>query len=136
MLDKEAYKNMNNLNIISLFGGYDTLFKTFLIFIIIDYISGLLQAIYNKKLNSQIGAKGIVKKVGYILIVVLATAFDTLNGNTMDIRNVIIYMFIANEGLSILENFSQIGIIVPNILKNKLQSMGGETNEQDNKSDI
>ena len=105
---------MNNLLIVSLFGGYDTLFKTFLIFIIIDYISGVLQAIYNKKLNSQIGAKGIVKKVGYILIVIIATAFDTLNGNTMAIRNVIIYMFIANEGISVLENLSQIGILLLN----------------------
>jgi toxin secretion/phage lysis holin len=127
---------MNNLNIVSLFGGYDILFKTFLIFIIIDYISGILQAIYNKKLNSQIGAKGIVKKVGYILIVIIAAAFDTLNGNAMAIRNVIIYMFIANEGISILENLSQIGILIPNILKNKLESMGDEVNEQNNKSNL
>ncbi len=127
---------MNNLLIVSLFGGYDTLFKTFLIFIIIDYISGVLQAIYNKKLNSQIGAKGIVKKVGYILIVIIATAFDTLNGNTMAIRNVIIYMFIANEGISVLENLSQIGILIPNILKNKLETMGDEKNEQNNKSNL
>src|SRR5574344_1155156 len=130
MLDKEAYKNMNNLNIISLFGGYDTLFKTFLIFIIIDYISGILQAIYNKKLSSAIGAKGIVKKVGYILIVVVASSIDTLYGNNMDIRNVIIYMFIANEGISILENCSNIGIIIPNILKEKIDGMGSDTNEQ------
>ena len=127
---------MNNLNIVSLFGGYDTLFKTFLIFIIIDYISGVLQAIYNKKLNSQIGAKGIVKKVGYILIVIISTAFDTLNGNTMTIRNVIIYMFIANEGISILENLSQIGILIPNILKNKIEKMGDVPNEQNNKSNF
>lgn len=127
---------MNNLNIVSLFGGYDILFKIFLIFIIIDYISGILQAIYNKKLNSQIGAKGIVKKVGYILIVIIAAAFDTLNGNAMAIRNVIIYMFIANEGISILENLSQIGILIPNILKNKLESMGDEVNEQNNKSNL
>ena len=127
---------MNNLNIVSLFGGYDILFKTFLIVIIIDYISGILQAIYKKKLNSQIGAKGIVKKVGYILIVIIAAAFDTLNGNAMAIRNVIIYMFIANEGISILENLSQIGILIPNILKNKLESMGDEVNEQNNKSNL
>ena len=127
---------MNNLLIVSLFGGYDTLFKTFLIFIIIDYISGVLQAIYNKKLNSQIGAKGIVKKVGYILIVIISTAFDTLNGNTMTIRNVIIYMFIANEGISILENLSQIGILIPNILKNKIEKMGDVPNEQNNKSNF
>ena len=71
-----------------------------------------------------------------ILIVIIATAFDTLNGNTMAIRNVIIYMFIANEGISVLENLSQIGILIPNILKNKLETMGDEKNEQNNKSNL
>ena len=119
---------MNNLNIASLIGGCDTLFKTFLIFIIIDYISGLLQAIYNKKLNSKIGAKGITKKLGYILLVILASSIDILYGNNMNIRNTIIYMFIANEGLSIIENLSNIGIIIPDILKEKLD-MKGDNNE-------
>ena len=50
----------------------------------------------------------------------------------MAIRNVIIYMFIANEGISVLENLSQIGILIPNILKNKLETMGDEKNEQNN----
>ena len=120
---------MKQFLIVSLFGGYDILFKTFLIFIIIDYISGLLQAIYNKETSSKIGAKGIIKKVGYILIIMIATAVDDLNGNTMDIRNIILYMFIANEGLSILENCSKIGISIPNVLKNKIKSMGDDKNE-------
>lgn len=121
---------MKQFLIVSLFGGYDILFKTFLIFIIIDYISGLLQAIYNKEINSKIGAKGIIKKVGYILIIMIATAIDNLNGNTMDIRNIILYMFIANEGLSILENCSKIGILIPNVLKNKLKAIGDDKDEQ------
>jgi toxin secretion/phage lysis holin len=122
---------MNTINIASLLGGCDTLLRTFLLFIILDYVSGILQAIYNKKLNSEIGAKGIVKKVGYILIVVLASSVDTLYGNNMDIRNVIIYMFIANEGISILENCSQMGIKIPDILKSKIDEIGDEKNEQD-----
>ena len=120
---------MNNLNIASLIGGCDTLFKTFLIFIIIDYISGVLQAIYNKKLNSKIGAKGITKKIGYILIVILTSSIDTLYGNNMNIRNTIIYMFIANEGLSIIENLSQIGIVIPDILKDKIDPKGDDSVE-------
>jgi toxin secretion/phage lysis holin len=122
---------MNTINIASLLGGCDTLLRTFLLFIILDYVSGILQAIYNKKLNSEIGARGIVKKVGYILIVVLASSVDTLYGNNMDIRNVIIYMFIANEGISILENCSQMGIKIPDILKSKIDEIGDEKNEQD-----
>ena len=119
---------MNNIFIASLFGGCDTLLKTFLIFIIIDYISGLLNAFYNKKLNSKIGAKGITKKIGYILLVVVASSIDTLYGNDTNIRNTIIYMFITNEVLSIIENLSQIGIIIPDIIKDKL-NMKGDNNE-------
>ena len=117
------------MNITSLYGGCDTLFKSFLIFIIVDYISGLLKAIKYKKLNSDIGVNGIIKKFGYILIVVIATSFDTLFNNNMMIRNSIIYMFIANEGISILENLSLIGVPIPNILKDKLDNLGGDNNK-------
>ena len=60
---------MNNFSIDFIIGGCDILFKTLLVFIIIDYITGILRAIYTKKLSSKIGAKGIIKKVGYIFIV-------------------------------------------------------------------
>ena len=119
---------MNEFNLTSLIGGCDTLFKTFLVFIIIDYFSGILKAIYDKKLNSTIGIKGIVKKIGYIFIVIIATIFDNLNGNKMMIRNPIILMFITNEGISVLENLSYVGVPIPKILKEKL-------NKEDNNID-
>ena len=120
---------MNINNFTYLFGQMDTLFKTFLIFIIVDYISGLCKAIYNKKLNSEIGLKGIIKKVGYLLIIIVAQLIGNLYNNSLDIRNILLYMFISNEVISILENMSEVGIVIPDIIKNKLLK-GGDNNEQ------
>lgn len=107
----------------TLIGSCDTLFKVLLIFIGIDYITGILKAIYNKKLNSGIGAKGIIKKIGYILIVIVAGLLDTLLNSPNYIRNIICYMFITNEGISIIENWANMGINIPNFLREKLDSM-------------
>ena len=119
---------MNTNELTYLFGKIDTLFKTFLILIVIDYISGICKAIYNKKLSSDIGAKGIIKKIGYLLTIIVAELIGNLY-NSLDIRNILLYMFIANEVISILENISQIGIVIPDFIKNKLIK-GGDNNEQ------
>lgn len=113
----------------TLIDSCDTLFKVLLIFIGIDYINGILKAIYNKKLNSGIGAKGIIKKIGYILIVIVAGLLDSLLNSPNYIRNIICYMFIANEGISIIENWANMGINIPSFLKEKLDSLS-------NKNDI
>ena len=118
---------MNN-NLTFLFGKMDILFKVFLVFILIDYATGVCKAIYQKKLNSNIGAKGIVKKIGYLLIIVVAQLIDTLYGNNLNIRNILLYMFITNELISILENTSTIGISIPIDIKEKLIS-GGDKNK-------
>ena len=60
---------------IFLIGGFDNMFISLLIFMIIDYITGIIKAIYQHKLNSKIGIKGILKKIGYIFIVVIAKLF-------------------------------------------------------------
>jgi len=117
---------MNNF-ITSILNGYDTLFKVLLIFIFLDYLTGVLRAIYNEKLNSKIGAKGIIKKIGYVILVIVTTMLDNLVSADGYIRNMIIYMFIANEGISILENWSEMGIPLPKIIKDKFTNMkGGE----------
>ena len=74
-------------------GGYDILFKTLIAFIIIDYITGILRAIYTKTLSSKIGANGIIKKTGYILIVIISCYLDKLLGNNgnINIRKLVIY---------------------------------------------
>ena len=121
---------MNNFSIDFIIGGCDILFKTLLVFIIIDYITGLLRAIYTKKLSSKIGAKGIIKKVGYIFIVILAALLDKLLNSTGNIRNIVIYMFIANEGISILENWASMGIKIPKILKDKFNGINKDIDDK------
>lgn len=97
-----------------IFGGLDSLFISFLIIMVLDYITGICKAIYKKKLNSTIGAKGLLKKFGYILIVVLAVLADKiLNDSSMAIRTLVLYFFIANEAISILENWGELGLPLP-----------------------
>lgn len=122
---------MNYLN--NILGGFDIHFKTLLLFIIIDYITGILRAIYNKQLNSRIGAKGIIKKVGYILIVTISSLLDNLLNSSGKIRDLIIYMFIANEGISILENWAKMGIKIPKFLKDKFKEISNESEEKTEK---
>lgn len=102
------------LSLITYFlGGLDSSLKILLIVIAIDYITGLCKAIYNKKINSIIGIKGIIKKVGYLLIVALSVIADKLVGDSGAIRILVIYFFIANEGISILENWGSMGLPLP-----------------------
>lgn len=123
---------MNDTFFLSILNGYDTLFKALLVFIVLDYLSGVMRAIYTKKLSSKVGAKGIIKKIGYIVLIVVVEILDILLKDNGYLRNIIIYMFIANEGISILENWSAMGIRVPDIIKDKFSNMkGGDENEQD-----
>lgn len=90
----------------NLLGGFDNLIKALVFVIILDYLTGILRAIYHKELNSRVGLKGIIKKVFYFAIISLAFLLDNLIGADLFLRNSIIYFFIANEGLSILENYT------------------------------
>lgn len=97
-----------------LFGGFDSLIISLLIIMAIDYLTGVCKAIYKKELNSKIGIKGILKKFGYLLIVVLANLFDYLiSDGSLAIRTLIIYFFISNEAISILENWAELGLPLP-----------------------
>lgn len=124
---------MNDTFFLSILTGYDTLFKALLVFIILDYLSGVMRAIYTKKLSSKIGAKGIIKKIGYIILIVVVEILDILLKDNGYLRNIIIYMFIANEGISILENWSAMGIKVPDIIKDKFSNLKGGDNDEQNK---
>lgn len=103
--------------IIYILGGLDFALKALLIMIVLDYITGICKAIINKNLNSKIGVKGIIKKVGYLVIVALSVILDQIMGNSGAIRNIVIYSFITNEGISILENWSGMGLKLPGILE-------------------
>lgn len=122
-------KDIININLIGsififLVGGLDNLFIALLIFIVLDYLTGIIKSIYKKKLNSKLGLKGILKKLGYIFIVVVATLFDYLIGdNSSAIRSLVIYFFISNEAISILENWGAMGLPLPNKIFQVFESL-------------
>ena len=114
-------------------GGLDIALKTLLIFILLDYITGLCKAIVNKKVNSIIGIKGIIKKIGYLIVVALSVQLDNITGSTGALRTLVIYFFVANEGISILENWGSIGLPLPKKIMETLEKIkkenGGNKNE-------
>lgn len=91
------------------YGGIDVLLSVLIICIVIDYISGIFAAIYTKTLNSQVGFRGILKKV----VILLVVALGSLMGQALEqesIRDIVIGFYIANEGISILENAGRMDI--------------------------
>lgn len=112
--------------IIYLFGGVDVAMNCLLIAIVIDYISGLIKAYECRVLSSKIGFRGILKKVGVLLVVMLAVLIDRVTGETGAIRTLVIYYFVANEGLSIVENLAEAGVPIPKALKKALKVMKKE----------
>ncbi|NLZ53119.1 MAG: phage holin family protein, partial [Thermoanaerobacteraceae bacterium] len=99
-------------------------------FIIIDYLTGLIVAFINKEVDSKIGFKGILKKTLILFALIVAVLLDRLiNQGTWVSRTVVCYFFIANEGLSILENIGRAGVPLPkrltDILRQLKDSKGG-----------
>lgn len=113
--------------LIWMFGGFDIAMQCLLIAIAIDYISGLIKAYNTRTLDSKIGFKGILKKVGILCIVCLAVVVDRITGESGAIRTLVIYYFVANEGLSILENLSIAGLPIPQSIKKALQALKKES---------
>ena len=116
-----------------LFGGLDVALQCLILAIIIDYITGLMKSYKSQNLSSKIGIKGIFKKVGLLCLVALGVAVDKVSGANGIIRTAVIYYMFANEGLSIIENLSEMDIIVPAILKEKLQQYKSESDKKEKK---
>lgn len=94
--------------------------------IILDYISGVIKAVHQKKLSSSIGFQGLLKKVTILIIVAAANAVQHLIGNEAAVREMVIMFYIANECISILENASEISGKIPQFLKDVLLKLRGE----------
>lgn len=104
------------------FGAWNNQMEVLLIFMVVDYLTGLSAAFIqnNVYLDSRKGFKGIIKKIVILCLVVLAHQIDVLIGQNTLTRNVVLFFFIGNEGLSILENASNCGLPVPKKLKDTL----------------
>ena len=101
--------------LVALFGGFDVMMKTIVLFAILDYFTGVVKSIYKKELSSEIGFKGLVKKVMVFVVIAVANIMQQFTGNIAPIREVVIMFFICNEALSILENAAEFINIPPQL---------------------
>ena len=106
-----------------LLGGFDIALQSLIIVIVIDYLTGIASAIYNKNLSSKIGLKGILKKFCYLCVVALSVVIDNLLGQSGLIRSLVIYFFVANDGLSIIENMAEMNVKLPEKLIDALEQI-------------
>lgn len=99
-------------------GGFDGLLYALIAFVICDYVTGMMCAVSDKKLSSEVGFKGIAKKVVIFILVAVANIIDT-NVITQGaiLRTAVIFFYLSNEGLSLVENTTHLGLPVPDKLK-------------------
>lgn len=105
-------------------GGWDGPLYALVVFITVDYITGLMCAVSDKSLSSEIGFKGIFRKVVILMLVGVGALLDTYiikSGEIM--RTAVIFYYVSNEGISILENAAHLGLPVPDKLKDVLEQL-------------
>ncbi|WFF71800.1 phage holin family protein [Proteiniclasticum sp. QWL-01] len=108
-------------------GGWDGFLYALVAFVVIDYITGLMVAVLEKRLSSEAGFRGIFKKVVLFSLVAVGHIVDSrLLQNEGVIRTAVIFFYLSNEGISILENTAKIGLPVPENLKNVLAQLNKE----------
>lgn len=113
-----------------LFGPWDALIIALVIFVVADYITGVAKAAMQGKLSSAVGFKGLMKKVMIFVLVMVGTVVDmAIPAANHAIRSAVIMFYIANEGLSILENAGELGLPLPKMLKSALEKMKDEKPE-------
>lgn len=127
-MKKNMEKIFNNLSmaigavggvIVYWLGGWDILLKTILFLAVIDYITGILKAVHQNQLSSEIGFKGLLKKITMFIVIAVAFAMQKLLNDTVPLREVVIMFYITNEGISLLENAAVL-VPIPEKLKNVL----------------
>lgn len=107
-----------------LFGGWDIALIVLVAFMVLDYATGVIWAYIQKTLNSEIGFKGLVKKCMILVVLVVAVLLDRMiNSGTAVFRTLVCYFYIANEGISLLENVSNLGLPIPDKLKVALEQL-------------
>ena len=114
-----------------LFGAWDTALMVLVCFMVLDYCTGVIRAFINKEVSSDIGLKGIARKTVILIVLIVAVLLDRLlNTGTWVFRTIVCYFYIANEGISLLENCAGLGLPVPESIQNALvQLKDGEKKE-------
>ncbi|HHU90853.1 MAG TPA: phage holin family protein [Clostridiaceae bacterium] len=118
-------------------GSQDRFLYALLVFVAIDYITGVICAILDKKLSSEIGGKGILKKILIFVMVGVAHILDThILGSSEGsgaLRTAVIFFYLSNEGVSVLENAAYIGLPIPDKLRVVLKQLHGRDGKDSNK---
>lgn len=109
--------------ITSFLGGWDTALKVLLLFVILDYATGVVAAWYEKRLDSDVGFKGICKKILLFVPIGIGYYMDQLLGQGHMLRSIAIWFYLVNEGLSVLENLGRLEVPVPQALLEALNQL-------------
>lgn len=105
-------------------GGCDGLLYALIAFVVIDYITGVMCAIADKTLSSEVGFKGICRKVLIFLLVGIANVLDVqVIGSGSVLRTAVVFFYISNEGVSIMENAGHLGLPIPGKLMEVLEQL-------------
>lgn len=113
-------------------GGCDGLLYALIAFVTVDYVTGVMCAVVDRKLSSSVGFKGIFRKVLIFIMVGIAHILDTqVIGNGSVLRTAVIFFYISNEGVSLLENSSHLGLPIPAKLKEVLKQLHERSEKED-----
>jgi len=108
-------------------GGWDGFLYALVTFVVIDYLTGIMVAVLEKRLSSEVGARGIFKKVLIFALVAVGHIIDTqVISNGSAVRTAVIFFYLSNEGISIIENTAKIGLPIPEKLKLVLEQLNKE----------
>ena len=115
-------------------GGCDGLLYALIAFVVVDYVTGVMCAVVDKKLSSAVGFRGIFKKVLIFLLVGVANILDAqVIGTGCVLRTAVIFFYISNEGVSLLENAGHLGLPIPAKLKAVLEQLHDRAEKEDAK---
>ena len=113
-------------------GGADGFLYTLIAFVVIDYITGVLCAIADKQLSSAVGFKGICRKVLIFILVGMGNMIDVyLLGAPGVLRTAVIFFYLSNEGVSLLENSAHLGLPIPGKLQAVLEQLHDRSEKED-----
>ncbi|MBQ2662632.1 MAG: phage holin family protein [Clostridia bacterium] len=117
-----------------IFGAWDVALWTLVALMCLDYATGLIKAAYTKTISSEIGYKGILKKIIILVVVAVANLLQNFTGGHVAIREIVIVFYIANEGISILENAAAVSKNMPEKLRELLLQLRDKKEDNDNEN--
>ena len=112
-----------------LFGNVDYFLKAFFSVIVIDFLTGILRAIKRREFSFSVVILGLIKKLGYMAVVITSVIMGSILNMGNTIRDMVIYTFVFNEIISILGNCKELGIIMPSILQKSLDAIKEKLNK-------